>query len=824
MNKQEVVKKHTYAGLFMVTLATLMYEILLTRIFSVTMWYHFAFMAVSVAMFGMTVGAILVYLLPNYFTQKRAKYHLALSSLLFGLSIVVCFLIYLNTPLVTNTMIGGLFSSAFIYVIISVPFMFSGICVCLALTKFPRQVSKLYAFDLAGAAVGCIVLIYTLKVTDGPTAVVLAGLFAIFGGVFFAVEVNKRLAILFSFIILVFGITVTGVMSRQLPALKLKWVKGRIERPPLYEKWNSFSRVTVRAETFLANPFSWSPSSVTPSKRKVKQLWMQIDSQAGTPLTAFDGDLSDLEYLKYDLTNLVHYIRPNSKVLVIGSGGGRDILSALVFNQRFALGVEMNKDIIDAVNQRFGDFTGHLDKHPKVTFVNDEARSYIARQRDQFDIIQVSLIDTWAATAAGAFALTENSLYTMEAWKLFLEKLTPDGVLTFTRYYFRDCPGETYRLTSLASASLRELGIENPRSHIIVVRNLRHHWRRMPNNPDGYGTILLSKKPFSDEDLQMVDRICQLMQFDLVISPNYSLDSTFATIASGVNLEGFAARFPINISPPTDDSPFFFHMLRLQDIFNRELWEQGALSFNMKAVSILGTLLIVVMVLTFLCIIVPLIIKTKRTALRGAPPLCVFFAAIGFGFMLVEISQMQRLIIFLGHPTYGLSVVLFSLLLSSGLGSYSTHRIGDHDVRIPAIKRLFALLCALVLFGKLTPYAMSVFQGSITMVRILVAIGILFPLGLFMGMAFPLGMKIASNKSVSLTPWLWGINGATSVCASVLAVVIALSSSISTAFWMGFFCYAVSFIIFVWTTRKEPSDLATGQQYVNHELISERSR
>jgi hypothetical protein len=481
-------------------------------------------------------------------------------------------------------------------------------------------------------------------------------------------------------------------------------------------------------------------------------------------------------------------------VLVIGVGGGRDILSALAFEQKSVIGVEINHDIIKIVNQRFGDFTGHLDRNPKITFINDEARSYISRQRDKFDIIQSSLIDTYAATSAGAFVLTENSLYTVEAWKIFIEHLTPDGVLTFSRWYW-ERPSEVYRLTSLASTSLVHLGIKDPRNHIVIVRH-------MSNNNLGVATILVSKKPFKDEDLNTIDAINRKMKFDMVLSPRFSLDSTFAVIASAKNLDSFMKRFPTNITAPTDDCPFFFLTLRLRDVFNPELWKQEKMKryINTTPVLILGILLIIVVGLTFLCIMVPLIL-TKKAPLRGFLPLVIFFAFIGFGFMLVEISQMQRLIIFLGHPTYGLSVVLFALLLSSGLGSYSTQRTDNFGLTGSAIVRLFLLLCMLAIFGKFTLYAMSEFQGSTTMLRILVAIGVLFPIGLFMGMAFPIGMKMASTTSASLTPWLWGINGATSVCASVLAVAIALGSSISTSFWTGFSCYVFAFIAFAWASR-----------------------
>ncbi len=806
------VNKQTYAGLFMVTLATLMYEILLTRIFSVTMWYHYAFVAVSIALFGMTIGAMLVYLFPNYLPQDRSKYHLALSSLLFAVSILPSFLTHLSIPFVAHSSITGLYSIGLTYGVISVPFVFSGMCVCLALTRFPRQVSKLYAADLAGAALGCILLIYTLRMTDGPTVVIVVAFLASVGTLFFVAGEGfsklKRIALICSLLFASAAALHAVLVANQFPLLRLMWVKGELEGRPLYEKWNSFSRIRVYGNPSMpGKPFGWGISSAYPSDRKVKQLSLDIDASASTILTAFDGDSGELEHLKYDVTNLAYYTKRDAKVLIIGSGGGRDILSAMVFGEKSALGVEINENIIDAVNRKFGDFTGHLDRNPKVTFVTDEARSYIARSRDKFDIIQVSLIDTWAATTAGAFVLAENSLYTVEAWKLFLNHLTPNGLLTFSRWYFRDRPGQVYRLTSLASAALRQLGVENPRKQIVIVRYM------LPSGigaaPDGVGTILVSREPFSEKDLQTIEEVARKLRFDLVLSPTFSLDSTFATLASGRDLDAFTATFPISIAAPTDDSPFFFQMLRLRDVLNRELWEQGYNSFNMKAVFVLGALLVIVVALTLLCIIIPLILTTEKALVRRAVPLSIFFSCIGLGFMLVEISQMQRLIVFLGHPTYGLSVVLFALLLSSGLGSYSTQKTSYPGMSDRAIVRLLLLLCVLVIFGKLTPYAISMFQGLTTTVRILVATVILFPLGLFMGMAFPLGMRVASVKSASLTPWFWGLNGATSVCASVLAIVLALGSSISTAFWTGFACYAVALVAFVWASRGSQAYTAT---------------
>lgn len=814
MDKKLIAKKQTFAGLFIITLATLMFEILLTRIFSVTMWYHFAFMAISIALFGMTVGAIMVYLLPFYFTSEKVRYQLAISSLMFAVFIVVSFFIHLNISVfgfTENLSKKGLLFLSINYIVIAIPFIFSGITVCLALTRFPRQISTLYAVDLGGAASGCILLIYILNITDGPTSVIIVAFLACCGSAFFAHDGGFRKLLQTSLIcaclLFSFAIANTFLVYKQNQLIKLKWVKGERETQLLYEKWNSFSRITIKGNPDKPeNPFGWGLSASYSLGRKNKQLALNIDASAGTVLTAFDGNLDQLEHLKYDITNVVHYIRQNAKVFIIGTGGGRDILSAMVFDQKSIVGMEINKDIIETVNKRFGNFTGHLDKFPNITFINDEARSYITRQKDCFDIIQASLIDTWAATASGAFVLAENSLYTVEAWKLFLEHLAPNGILTFSRWYYKDRPREIYRLTSLATSSLQQSGINNPRAHIIILRNLLRYGTEL--SPSGVGTILVSKEPFSRTDLSIIEEVAKKMQFDIVLSPHFALDTTFATIASGKNLDKFLATFPFNISAPTDDSPFFFNMLRLRDMFSQELWNQEVMkvmNINLKAVAVLGVLLITVSCLTLLCVIMPLILTTKKAIIKNALPLFIYFASIGFGFILIEISQMQRLIVFLGHPTYSLSVVLFSLLLFSGFGSYATQRITNtykSNIRI-AIILLFILLCVLIVFGLITPAAIKKFQGSITVIRICVAAGILSFLGLFMGMAFPLGMKLASTRSISLAPWLWGINGATSVCGSVLAIAIALSSSISTSFWLGSIFYAFAFCAFIWESQKK---------------------
>lgn len=783
-----------------------MQEVLLTRIFSVTMWYHFSFMAISLAMFGITVGALSVYLHPEDYAGIRAERQIALSSLCFAISVVISTFVHLSVPFNPDRSLAGAGSLVFTYLLMSSPFFFSGLCICAALTAFSKQISKLYAADLAGAALGCILLIYTLGLTDAPTAIFVVAFFGSVGAVLFAADGNflhlRRWAVGLSALFLVFVIGNTILVSRQRPLLRLRWAKGVWEAPSLYEKWNSYSRIAVHGVLGrLMSPVSEGIGATYHVERGVKLLDLSIDANAQTALTSFEGDWSVLAYLKYDVKNLVHYIRSNSKVLIIGAGGGRDVLSALLFGQKSVRAVEINQNIIDTVNGQFGDYTGHLDRYPGVTFVNDEARSYIARTDERFDILEASFIDTWAATAAGAYTLTENSLYTVEAWKLFLNRLTPTGIISFSRWYYQSLPGEAYRLTSLAAEALRQQGVANPREHILLVRNLRDPLKQ---RTAGAVTMLVSRAPFPPHDLDRIEEIARAMQFDIVLSPRFALDSVFATLASGSDLGHAAGLLPLNLSPPTDDCPFFFNLVSFRKAFDSKLWEQGGSpSFNLQAVFVLVVLLVVVLVLTLLCIFMPLLQKTGKQALRGATPHLLFFAAIGFGFMLIEISQMQRLIIFLGHPTYALSVVLFVLLVSSGLGSYSTQRIDLPAGTSLAFVRLLLLLGVLAAFGILTPRAIAAFGSSTTPQRILVAMVILFPMGVVMGMAFPLGFKLAANVSNALTPWLWGINGATSVCASVLGLVIALNAGISASFWTGFACYAAACSAFCLATREE---------------------
>jgi len=783
-----------YFGLFFVALATLMYEILLTRIFSVTMLYHFAFVALSVAMFGMTVGALLVYMLPRLFTTERLRVWLAAASLAFPIAMILSFLTQLSVPFRIYPSIVAIYAIVFTYAVIAVPFVVSGIVVCLSLTGFPAKVSRLYAADLCGAALGCVLLIPVLDYSDGPTAVLWVCWLASLGAIAFSRGVPSR-ALRAGAIatMLVFGVAAaahTALVWRHFPVFRILYIKGSFEARPLYEKWNSYSRVRVNGNRDAqVLPQGWGLSRTLPAELRVRQLQMDIDVVAGTVMTGYDGTPASVPHLGYDVTNLAYRIRPGADALVIGAGGGRDVLSALTLGAKSVTAVEINKDILRTVNGRFGDFTGHLDRDPRVRFVNDEARSYVARSTDRFGLIQISLIDTWAATAAGAFVLSENAIYTTDAWRTFLSHLTPDGMLSVSRWYYRDSPSEMYRTLTLAVDALRASGVADPRAHIAIVRNMTLANR--PETPDGVGTLLVSRRPFTPGEIAALDRVSSELQFEVMLTPAASRDPLFVELA-GPNAEAAMAAYPLRINPPGDDSPFFFNMLRLRDLARLDLLQSGKQTNNLIAVATLGVLLATVLVLTALCIFVPL--WWRRADARGSLPLLVYFSAIGLGFMLIETSQMQRLIIALGHPTYALSVVLFGLLLSSGIGSFLTGGVTAETASRSGAIRIAVLVAVLVATGIATPIVVRATAAGSTPVRVAAALALLFPAGLMLGMAFPIGMKAASagGRAAVLTPWLWGLNGAASVVASVLSICIALAWSIPAAYWTGCAVYLVA--------------------------------
>ncbi len=784
-------------GVALTALAILSYEILLTRIFSVLFWYHFAFMAVSITMFGMTAGALFVYLNPKWFSDERIVPALSFYSICFAVTLVIATISFGLAPLLTSKLPlhqAFLISLSINFVLNAVPFFFGGVVIGIALTKFPSQISKIYAFDLVGAGFGCFFVIVTLSIVDAPSALFIVASVVGVAGLLFSVSAKHSSYRLASSLISILCISLAVAnclfTNDGKRFVSVYFVKGKRDEKLLYEKWNCFSRVDVVGDKEnWSDPAGWALSRAMPLGLRVRQLWLHIDGCAGTAMTHYSGDESEVKHLNYDVVSVAHHFRKGAKVLVIGVGGGRDVLTAVVFKQPSITGVEVNGAVLNTVEKVFGNFTGHLETLPGVKLINADARSYIAGTNEKFDIIQASLIDTWAATQSGALALTENSIYTKEAWIQFRDHLTDKGVVTFSRWYQRWYPAELYRLVALVASVLKDSGVSDPRQHLFVVYG-------PISKTTGVATVIMTRSPITQADGELMREICTKLQFPIMLSPDQCLDQSLGSIASGD--PSFIRKCKHNLAPPTDDRPYFFQMTKLDwalTHFFKKLvtgWDWGGWQLDIQALLLVT---LVSVTLSTLCIVFPLWLKNRSLQLLRGNPLVFYFVSIGFGFMMIEMSQMQRLSQFLGSPTLSLAVILFSLLASGGIGSFATGK----KTKLTNSKLVFVfLILTMVLTGLLTSPVVTHFESRSLTERAIISVLLICPVGFFMGMVYPLGLKLASRSGHDETlSWYWALNGAASVVASILAIMTSLFAGISATYWLGCTLYIAATVIYI---------------------------
>ena len=790
-----------YTGLFLITGCTLMLQVIQTRILSVVAWYHLAFFAISMAMFGLTVGAVWVYLRRDRFTEKTLSYDLSYFSTAFALSTLLCLVVQMSlTPVVTRSMTSILIWAE-LAMCLSVPFFFSGIVVSLALTRSPFPVGRVYGADLVGAAVGCLGVLVLLNNTDGPSAILWVGALAAAGAFFFstsgiggAPQTTLPLDSLLRHRATIFVLIVTCAVLNGLTDYGLQPLvaKGNFEAGNTYalRAWNTFSRVAVYPPV-TQKPGMWAPSPKMPVGLEIEQHRITIDADAGTAAYRFTGDLKEVDFLKYDVTTLAYHLPNRERAAVIGVGGGRDMLSAAVFGLQDITGVEINPILLKFLTEkaRFADFT-NVRSLNGARFVIDEGRSWMARTQQSFDIIQMSLIDTWAATGAGAFSLSENGLYTVEAWRIFLSRLTPKGVFTVSRWYDAKEPAETGRMLSLAVAALLEMGISEPRQHIFLATQA------------SVATLIISRAPFSPGDLKALNNAATEYEHHTLVSPTVAVPSEtlnrILTSKSRKELQDYTSNLSFDLTPATDDRPFFFNQLPLtkpvqafylaQAMVAADTYLGGIRGGNLVATATLIILFVISLGLVVVSILVPLRHAVRDVGGKLAVGGTLYFLLIGIGFMMIEIGLLQRMSVFLGHPVYSLSVLLFTLILATGIGS-----LVSDIVPLDSRPRFFIWALFTGAYVAALPHWLSsvflAFDSASLLTRAILCVITIAPAGLLLGFGFPTGMRLISAIDPRPTPWFWGINGAAGTLASTVAVASSISFGIGTTLTIGATCY-----------------------------------
>jgi hypothetical protein len=448
----------------------------------------------------------------------------------------------------------------------------------------------------------------------------------------------------------------------------------------------------------------------------------------------------------------------------------------------------------------------------------DEARSWFAsvgRDR-QFDLVQMSMIDTWAATGVGAFSLSENGLYTVQGWRHFMASLAPSGVFTVSRWYAPDNVDETGRLVSLAKATLLDLGVADPAQHLFLASfaNL--------------STLIVGRAPFSAQDLARLRDVSNQLGFSILVSPGAPAASEalrqIMQAPDAAALGALSAKFHLDVSPPTDERPFFFNQLRLTDpaaMLRAMEANSGVIKGNLAATITLLIIVLLSLILVLLTIILPALPSARQVSARLIGLGTAYFLLIGFGFMFVEIGLIQRLSLFLGHPVYGLAIGLFAIILSTGIGSLLSDRWPISDA-LSALSWCGLTALYLALLPVWLPVLVGSFEAYSITVRALVAIVMILPLGLLMGFGFPTGMRLANAINARPTPWFWAINGAAGVLAASIAVAVNIAFSIKVSIWLGAGCYLLTGIVAVALIHTSPS--ARGRMAAKGKLASASAR
>ncbi len=758
-----------YLAVALTTLATLLLELSLTRIFSVVFYYHFAFLAISIALFGLGAGGVFSYVVAAWKGTLFRKL-----GLLSGLN---CLLVILAIVTVLSRK-GDLNNGqlALIYFTNALPFFCSGIILSLVISETIERVDRVYFFDLLGAAGGCLLLVPMLGTFGGPnTTIAVAVVFAAAAAVWFNLAGFRtgRIASV------TLGLLLTLLLAVNLKQgwIDIRYAKGQKLRKEQFVKWNEFSRIALAPEGGM------------------KQIF--IDADASTGIADFDfAHLTpdNLRDLLHQGASLPYNVRPGAKTLIIGPGGGWDVSRALASGSRDITGVEINPIIANTImREKYPDLSRRLYFRPEVHIHVEDGRSFVRRSSEKYQVLQATLVDTWASTAAGAFALSESYLYTTDSFHDYLTHLTDDGMLTITRWGFEP-PRESLRLISLAIAALGELGEKEPWRHVIVGREWPAELKRF----GARDTVLISRKPFSAEDIARAKAAIAEAKMTAVYIPGERIPNQFTDLLLSPDPGQFERSYAFDITPVNDNQPFFFYTVQPRDIltFLKGATEQSADYKVNKAVPLLFELLAISLAaVAVILLLPPLVLGTRIPQDRSVQVFLLYFLSIGVGYILIEVALIQKFVLFLGHPTYALTVVIFSMLLSSGLGSFASRRLlSGADSRLKGA--ILAVAVLVVLLGVVMTVGLTPLVGLPRFAKILIAIALIFPAGFFMGMPFPAGLARLETRSKPALRWAWSLNAASSVLGSVGALVCAIYLGLMQTLMVGGCCYLAALAVF----------------------------
>ena len=769
------------AAIALTSFSALLLELALTRLFSVVLFYHFAFLAISVALLGLGAGGVFAYLGRNWLARFSTRALAATLCTINAGAIVVALEVVLHVPVSLELSRWNFLRLTSLYLASAIPFFFAGLIFSVVFARETHHVTRLYGADLLGGAVACMAVVPLLNWIGGPNAVLFAALAAAAAAVVWSARSSplvSRWKVPWIACVTLGALIAANHSGRWIDVI---YAKGMFRDRSWVEfaKWNAISRV-------------------------------EVDNQGGAKAVVIDADASTYimntdphnwgpEWKKNLMSAppaLANVLRPRGEYAIIGPGGGVDVLRALANGSPNITGIEINPIIANTVmRERYADFAHHLYDRPEVHLQVTDGRSFIRNSLDQYDVVQMTLVDTWASTAAGAFALSENSLYTSDAFREYFQHLKADGIVAITRWEFRQ-PREAVRVVSVAMEALHRLGVKDTSRNFIVVSEGQL-------NKDGIPVVVLAKKSaFSaNEEAAVIEHLEHYEKLQPLYLPSAPGDNPFSLLIAGNDPWAFADSYPYNVAPVNDNAPFFFFTLKTRQAFGDEGLRQGIDWKVNLGVLVLGMVLVISLVAVLVFLIVPMLFGGNRSL--GSPRWIslLYFVSLGLGYILVEIAFIQRFVLFLGHPTYALTVVIFLLLLSSGAGSVFSRRWLQQTsrVRLP----LLLLVGAIIAYVMVLPALLGALVGLVFWVKVLVSALLLVPLGVVMGMPFPTGLRalagptaeLSGGGSTNAVEWAWAMNAASSVLGSVLAMVIAIHWGLNTTLATGAAAYLAAMLL-----------------------------
>lgn len=783
--------------------AVIAYEIALMRAFSIGQWYHFAYMVISIALLGFGASGTLL-----SFARQRLldAYETAFAAFatLFALAIPACFALSQKIAFDPFLLVWDRRQLLYLgeyYLALFVPFFFAASAIGLTLVRWPERTPYFYGFNLLGSGAGAVAAIGLLSLTTASRTIFWIGVIAALAAVVALSRLGRRRRFVgLAALVVVYALFVPA----ERLAIRISQYKGlavslRLPEVRIIARRSSpLGRVDVLASPVIrhAPGLSMAASTTIPP-----QYGLFLDAETAGAVTRFDGNLAPLEFLDWVSSALPYHLlaaqpggRP-PRVLVLGGGGGMETLQALYHRAGQVDAVELDGNVIDLTTRVFGDFSGHLYERPPVRVYRREARGFVESSRERYDLIQISLVDSFAASMAGVYALTESYLYTVEAFEAYLDHLSPSGMLAVTRW-LKMPPRDNLKMFATAEEALRRRGLD-PAEHIVLIRS----WAT--------ATLVVKTTPFSSAEVEALKAFCAARLFDVSYYPGIRQEETnrfsilpqehYSNAAQRIlsrDRDRFFRDYAFAIRPARDDQPYFFHFFKWKalPLLLRTMGREWVPFLEWGYIVLVATLLQAA-VISALLIVLPLWLAERVKPAQQVVPradaqspaplggyprlrLFVFFLAIGLGYLFVEMALIQKLTLLLAHPLYAVAVVLAGMLMFSGVGSLVAARLdqGDWLWRSAALVALGTGLAGLFL----SPLVRAGLHWNAA-AKLALSLAILAPLAFFMGMPFALGLKRVGEAAEgaadgqSWVAWAWTVNGCASVLSTILATLLAMA-------------------------------------------------